>query len=121
MKSNQKQILVVDDDPDILIFLQAMLEDAGYAVATTEKGEYVEKLQGGNLPSIILLDMLLTGKDGRELARHLKDQEETKHIPIIMFSAHPSAKKEAQECGADDFLAKPFEMDDLLTKVARFS
>jgi DNA-binding response OmpR family regulator len=113
-----KKILVVDDEPDILEFVQAILEDEGYTVATTSKGEYVETLHNGGLPNLILLDVLLSGKDGRTIARQLKSQEDTKHIPIIMFSAHPSAEQTAREAGADDFIAKPFEIDDLLEKIA---
>src|SRR5438105_4570828 len=117
MTSHKKKILIVDDEPDILTFMRAMLEDVGYTVVTIEKSEHIEKLQHSNLPDLILLDMLLSGKDGREIARQLKSQENTKHIPIVMLSAHPSAEKEARTYGADDYLAKPFEMDDLLAKV----
>ena len=119
-KSTNKKILVVDDEPDILEFLRAILEDEGYTVATTDKGEYVEELHNGGLPHLILLDMLLSGKDGREIVKHLKRQDETRHIPVIMFSAHPSAEVAARTAGADDFLAKPFEIDDLLEKIALF-
>jgi len=117
---NAKKILVVDDEPDILEFLQVILEEEGYLVATTEKGEYVEKLHAGGLPDLILLDVLLSGKDGREIVKQLKSQEETKSIPIIMFSAHPSAEKTAREAGADDFVAKPFQIDFLLAVVAKY-
>jgi DNA-binding response OmpR family regulator len=113
-----KKILVVDDEPDILEFVQAILEDEGYMVATTSKGEYVETLHNGGLPDLIVLDVLLSGKDGRAIARQLKSQENTKRIPIIMFSAHPSAEQTALEAGADDFIAKPFEIDNLLEKIA---
>ncbi|HYK84617.1 MAG TPA: response regulator [Ktedonobacteraceae bacterium] len=114
---SRKKILVVDDEPDILEFLQVILEEEGYAVITTDKGEYVEALNNGGLPDLILLDMLLSGKDGREIVKQLKSQEKTKHIPVIMFSAHPSAEETARKAGADDFLAKPFEMDQLLEKI----
>ncbi|TMC37638.1 MAG: response regulator [Chloroflexi bacterium] len=117
---NAKKILVVDDEPDILEFLQVILEEEGYLVATTEKGEYVEKLHAGGLPDLILLDVLLSGKDGREIVKQLKSQEETKSIPIIMFSAHPSAEKTARDAGADDFVAKPFQIDFLLAVVAKY-
>lgn len=120
MESNKKMILVVDDEPDILEFVQAMLEDAGYTVTTTEKSDYLEGLGSSSLPDLILLDMLLTGMDGREIVQKLKSQESTKHIPIIMSSAHPIAEKEAEASGADDYLAKPFEMDELLALVARY-
>jgi len=120
MHSFAKNIIVVDDDIDILECVQAMLEDVGYNVITAARGEEVATLQEGMLPDLILLDMLLSGEDGREIARHLKSQAHTRHIPIVMLSAHPSASKEARASGADDFLAKPFEIDDLLEKVARY-
>jgi DNA-binding response OmpR family regulator len=66
------------------------------------------------------VDVLLSGKDGREIVKHLKSQEETKHILVIMSSAHPSAEQTAREAGAEDFLAKPFEIDELLAKVAKY-
>ncbi len=120
MQIVKKKILVVDDEPDILEFLQEILEEEGYTVVTTDKDEYLERLRENRLPHLILLDMLLSGKDGREIIKLLKSQEETKHIPVIMFSAHPSAEETARAAGADDFLEKPFEMDDLLAKVARY-
>jgi DNA-binding response OmpR family regulator len=120
MGMNAKKILVVDDEPDILEFLQVILEEEGYSVATTEKGEYVEKLHDKGLPDLILLDVLLSGRDGREIVKQLKSQEETKSIPVIMFSAHPSAEQTARVAGAEDFLAKPFDIDHLLAVIAKY-
>jgi DNA-binding response OmpR family regulator len=123
MANNKKKILIIDDEPDILAFLSAMFEDANFTVVATDKGNYIERLTRttmDNLPNVILLDMLLSGSDGRDIARRLKSQEETRCIPIIMTSAHPYARQEARACGADDFLAKPFEMDALLNIVERY-
>jgi CheY-like chemotaxis protein len=117
---SQKAILVIDDDPDILDFLHDLLELEGYQVAVTPKGDYLEKMEQGDLPDLILLDVFLSGRDGREIVKHLKGQKETQHIPVIMFSAHPHAEATARAAGANDFLAKPFSMDDLLTKVHAF-
>ena len=119
MQQHMKKILVVDDDPDILEALQFMLEDAGYVVTTTEKGEYAENLHdtNGGLPDVILLDVLLSGKDGRLICQKLKSQEETKHIPIIMMSAHNKARQSVASVGADDFIEKPFDSDELLAKI----
>jgi len=119
MQSKRKKLLIVDDEPDILEFLQVILEEEGYEVLTSTKGEYLEQLHNGGLPQLILLDVLLSGKDGREIVRYLKSQDETKHIPVIMFSAHPSAEENARAAGAEDFIAKPFDIDDLLAKIAR--
>jgi DNA-binding response OmpR family regulator len=120
MQGGRKKILVVEDEPDILEFLQVILEEEGYAVLTSDKGEFLEQFDKSNLPDLIIVDVLLSGKDGREIVKHLKSQEETKHIPVIMFSAHPSAEQTAREAGAEDFLAKPFDIDELLAKVAKY-
>lgn len=120
MQNAPRRILVVDDEPDILEFLQVILEEEGYAVVTSDKGEYLEQLHNGGLPHLILLDVLLSGKDGREIVKYLKNQEETRHIPVIMFSAHPSAEETARQAGADDFLAKPFNIDVMLEKISHY-
>ncbi len=122
MEQQAKKILVVDDDPDILDALRFLLEDAGYEVKTTEKGEYAENLPdtNGGLPDVIILDVLLSGKDGRLICQKLKSQEDTKLIPIIMISAHPNAKQSVKAVGADDFIAKPFDMDELLARIGLY-
>lgn len=120
MQRISKRILIVDDEPDILEFLQVILEEEGYTVVTSDKAEYLEQLHNGGLPHLILVDVLLSGKDGREIVKYLKSQEETKVIPIIMFSAHPSAEQTALKAGAEDFLAKPFDIDVLLAKIAQY-
>lgn len=120
IQGRQHSILVVDDEADIVDFLQALLEEEGYRVLTTVKAEDVEKLPAGGLPDLILLDVLLSGKDGRLLVKHLKNQSETKHIPVIMISAHPDVGEATRQAGADAFLAKPFEIEALLATVARY-
>lgn len=119
----KKGILVVDDDPDILDAIAYTLEDAGYTVKTTEKGEYVENIptKNGNLPDVIILDVLLSGRDGRSICKKLKSQKETKQIPIIMISAHPNAEKSVKEMGADDFISKPFDIKELIEKVEKYA
>lgn len=113
-----KKILIVEDDPDILLVLTAMLEDAGYTATATETGDGLLDLHEGELPDLILLDMLLSGHDGRELVRQLKAGPATAHIPVLMLSAHPAGESGARDAGADGFLPKPFEMDALLGMVA---
>ena len=120
MQSTPKRLLVLDDESDILEFLQVILEEEGYEVVTSVKGDYLEQLHNGGLPHLILLDVLLSGKDGREIVKYLKSQQETKHIPVIMFSAHPSAEQTSRRAGADDFLAKPFDIEVLLAKIAHY-
>lgn len=118
----QKKILVVDDDPDILDAIQFLLEEKGYGVKTMAQGTSVEALlkQKSGLPNLIILDILLSGKDGRNITKKLKSAKITKHIPIIMISAHLHAEQSVRESGADDFLPKPFDINMLLGKVSQY-
>lgn len=120
--SMAKTILAIDDDSDILDAIRFTLEGEGYKVITSEKGEYIENLydKDNGLPDLIILDVLLSGKDGRTICKKLKSQKDTKHIPVIMISAHPDAEKSSKEVGADDFLAKPFNISMLLTTVEKY-
>lgn len=119
-----EQILVVDDDPDILDALQFVLEDAGYTVKTCKDGEHAESLANGisksanSYPKLIILDVLLSGKDGREICKKLKHNPKTKHIPIVMISAHPAVKQSVFDSGANKFIPKPFDILDLLNTVS---
>jgi DNA-binding response OmpR family regulator len=119
MQGKPKKILVVEDDPDILEFLQVLFAQEGYIVAIADQPEDVENLHDGSLPDLILIDVSLSGKDGRDIVKHLKSQTETSSIPIIMFSAYLHAEETALAAGADDFVAKPFEVEELLEKIAR--
>jgi DNA-binding response OmpR family regulator len=114
-----KQIVIVDDDVDILEFMHLALAYAGYDVRVSTTGKDLQQLRPGDLPDLILLDVKLAEEDGRVICQHLKTNEQTKDVPIIMLSAHVSVRKLQQECSADDFLAKPFELDILLDKVEK--
>lgn len=114
LSSAKKKILLVDDDESILDSVELVLEESGYKIETTPKGsETYQKVQNFK-PDLILLDVLMSGVDGREICKTLKSDESTKQIPLIMISAHPSASKSSLKCGANDFLAKPFDTQDLL-------
>jgi len=119
-----KKILVVDDDPDIVESLKLVLEEEGYSVTTASKPDEIPNFSNGlkknsDLPDIILLDIFLSGNDGRQFAKELKEKEYTKKIPIIMISAHPYALDTAKDYGADDVISKPFNIDSLLSKVEK--
>lgn len=121
MSDSAKRILIVDDDPDIVLVLVSLLEEAGYDVSTAERTEELARLtEGGAPPDLIVLDRHLSGLDGSQVARQLKARETTRQIPILMLSAHPDAGREAQAAGADGFLPKPFDLDVLLKTVGAF-
>lgn len=120
MEAKIKKIVVVDDDPDILQAIKIILELQGYSVSTSQKGECVFKITRRESPNLILLDVLLSGSDGRNWAKQLKNEKDTKDIPIILISADPSVHQSYKDCGADDFIPKPFDVDVLLKRVKLF-
>lgn len=117
----KKKILIVDDDEAIVDAISMVLDMEGYDIASTTKGNEIFEMIAKHRPDLILLDMLISGTDGRELCKTLKRNKETKEIPVVMISAHPSAKKTILECGANDFLPKPFETSELIKVVKQFA
>jgi CheY-like chemotaxis protein len=116
----KKKILIADDDSAILEAMTLMVGDEGYDVTSTADGQTMENVYKLK-PDLVLLDIRMAGVDGRDICRQLKNQKSTKNIPIIMISANKDAEEIAKEAGADDFITKPFQMDDLLEKVAKFT
>lgn len=119
MQTRQKKILIADDDPAILEVLTLFLEDEGYQVETTHDGLTLQSFEHG-YPDVLLLDIWMSGWNGRDICRFLKSQEQTRHLPILLFSANKETEQIAQEVGADDFLTKPFDLDELLEKIERY-
>src|SRR5665213_1409223 len=111
------RILVVDDDTDILSVMEILLTMKGFEVQVTSKGENTFPKIESFKPDLILLDVLISGHDGRVICKKLKSDKETSHIPVIMFSAHPGAAASIAEYGANDFIAKPFDVNNLMKKV----
>lgn len=111
------RILVVDDDTDILSIMQTLLTMKGFEVEVISKGENAISKTNSFKPDIILLDVLISGYDGRAICKQLKSDADTRHIPVIMFSAHPGAAASIVDYGADDFIVKPFDISHLLKKV----
>jgi CheY-like chemotaxis protein len=115
-----KKILVADDDPAIVDSIKIMLELEGYDVETTVNGETIYKMEK-EFPDLLLLDIWMSGQDGRDICRYLKKNDSTKNIPVIMVSASLDIMKSAKAAGADGFLAKPFEMEDLLAAIRQYT
>lgn len=120
MPSAPKKIMIADDDPGIVDAIEMLLEFEGYQVTTTADGADVLHLKD-NLPDLLLLDIWMSGEDGRDICKKMKQLEATKNIPIIMISASRDIKESAMAAGADDFLPKPFEMNELLDKIKKLT
>jgi DNA-binding response OmpR family regulator len=112
-----KRILVLDDDTDIGTMIKLMLEYKGYSVMVSERAEQAEEMLLTNNIELVIMDMLLSGVNGTDVCRSLKQNATISQVPIMMISAHPNAREVCLQAGADDFISKPFDMQDLLSKI----
>jgi len=115
-QGSKKKILVADDDVAILDAVKIMLEIADYDVCTEADGGVVEKVRKEK-PHLVLLDIWMSGVDGRNICRQLKADAELRKVPIILISASKDLARSCQAAGAEDYIEKPFEMDELLEKI----
>jgi DNA-binding response OmpR family regulator len=120
MDTKNKKIMIADDDPGIVDAVEMLLEFEGYEVTSTVDGTTVLEMKK-DLPDLLLLDIWMSGEDGRDICKKFKESELTKNIPVIMISASRDVRESAIAAGANDFLAKPFEMNELLKKVEQFT
>jgi two-component system chemotaxis response regulator CheY len=114
------RVLVVDDDKGIREFVRTVLSDEGYDVAEATDGQQALDRVAQRRPDVILLDMRMPVMDGWEFARTYREQPGP-HAPIVIVTAALDVAKDAKEIGADGFLAKPFQLDDLLQLVQQHS
>lgn len=110
-------VLVLDDDKDICVMATAIIGFAGLKVASISSSSQVDQALPEFKPKVLLMDMLLSGTDGRDICRRLKNDTTASGIKIMMMSAHPDAEKSCREAGADDFISKPFDMDQFIDKL----
>jgi len=117
-----KKILIVDDEMDLVETLRFPLEMEGYNVLVSYNGEDGLHQARKEKPNLILLDLMLPKLDGYKVCRLLKFDERYKHIPILMLTAKTQERDKTMgmETGANEYLTKPFEMDDLLKKVKSY-
>ncbi len=115
-----KKVILADDDPGILDAVGLILQYEGYELLATDNGNSVFQLVDPQT-NILLLDIWMSGSDGRDICRKLKSDQQTKHIPIILFSAGAELERSAKDAGADDFIPKPFEISDLVNRIERLT
>lgn len=115
----KKNILVAEDDKAIIEVVKIILENEGYSVLMVDQGAQIYKALEEETIDMILLDIWLFGEDGAQIAKQVKANAHSKHIPIIMMSANNETEKITKEVAAEGFLLKPFNIDDLLSIVRK--
>lgn len=115
----KETILIVDDEQDILELIEFNLKKEGFQTATAATGEEVFRTVHSKPPDLIMLDLMLPGLDGRDVCRRLKQDERTRHIPILMVTAKTEDSDiiAGLEIGADDYITKPFSPKVLVARV----
>lgn len=114
-----KKILIVDDEEDILNFLELVLREKGYEVVTAGSGHDALTRAQLERPDLVLLDIMMPQMDGWEVLKLLRIDDETASIPVAMLSARTEARDRVQglQEGAIDYICKPFSLQELLTKI----
>jgi two-component system phosphate regulon response regulator PhoB len=115
----KENILVVEDDESIAELVSYNLSQEGYAVKLVSSGEAAIKAVRRDLPDLVILDLMLPGVDGLEVCRYLKEENATRHVPIVILSAKGEEADivTGLELGADDYVTKPFAPRVLLARV----
>ena len=113
------RILIVDDEPNIVISLEYLLKKEGFEVSVATDGEAALRLAGEFRPDLMLLDWMLPGISGIDYARRLKKDDLTRDLPIIMLTARAEEEDTVQglESGADDYMTKPFSPRELVARI----
>jgi two-component system alkaline phosphatase synthesis response regulator PhoP len=112
-----KKILLADDDDGIVDATRMMLELENYEVIPTLQGQRILELAQKEQPDLIVMDIWMSGIDGRDICRMLKNTLQVQTIPVLMISASRETRQSALDAGATDFIEKPFDIDSLLEKV----
>jgi CheY-like chemotaxis protein len=117
-----RKILIVEDEPDNREIMRAVVEDIlGHRALLVADGNAALDVIGARSPSMILMDLMMPIVDGFEVIRTLKTDGRTAHIPIIAVSglSRPADREHAMEMGADDFIMKPFDLEQLIEVIER--
>lgn len=117
---SNKKILICDDDEGILDMLTLVLEDSGYQVIAEANSLNLHQLIETEQPDLLLVDLWMPVLSGDQVVRRLKSNADTKILPVIVISASTDGQKIATEAGADCYISKPFDIDELVGTVQDF-
>jgi two-component system, OmpR family, response regulator len=114
-------ILVVEDDPQVARLISLVLQRSGHQSQVVADGQTALDQARQERPSMIFADLTIKGMNGEALCSALKSHEETRTIPYIVVSGDRDIAEKARQCGADDYMGKPFEFEDLIRLVDKYA
>ncbi|HYS53879.1 MAG TPA: response regulator [Thermoanaerobaculia bacterium] len=114
-------ILIVEDDPQVARLIALVLQRSGRKCEIIADGQTALRRTKELKPSMIFADLTIKGMGGEQLCSALKSQEETRHIPYVVLSGDRDLAQKARQCGADDYMGKPFEFPDLIRLVDKYA
>ncbi len=114
-------ILVVEDDPQVARLITLVLKRNGREAQVVADGQTALLRAREMRPQMIFADLTIRGMGGAALCSALKSEDDTKHIPYVILSGDRDIAEKARVCGADDFMGKPFEFDDLMRLVNKYA
>ncbi len=119
---SNRRILTIEDDPDILAILRIIFQEEGFEFISNSKGMNVDEIAQVHA-DLVLLDVRIVGfeKTGAQLCRELKENAETSNLPVILLSAERDLAQQAEACGADHYINKPFDIDHVVEIVNQFA
>ena len=113
------EILIVDDEPNIVLSLEYLMQQAGFEVRSARDGDAALEAMEGGAPDLVLLDVMMPKRDGYEVCQAIRSRPEWKHVKVIMLTAkgREVEREKGISLGADDYVTKPFATQELVDKV----
>ena len=116
-----KHVLILDNDPDVLDIMQEALTYEGLHVTCVAETNDILKLIDKHKPDLLMVDYLLNGVNGGELCYQLKENPQTQRLPVIIMSAYPRVLLSLGTYSSDDFIAKPFDLEDIVGRIKKLT
>ncbi|MBK9254651.1 MAG: response regulator transcription factor [Saprospiraceae bacterium] len=119
MPHTSKKILIVDDEPNIVLALKYLMEEAGFEVDCCYNGDTAIEMVTDLLPDLVILDVMMPGRDGYSVAKYIRSQSTLNKTSILFLTAKGTTqdKMEGYDSGAESYIVKPFDNDDIVIKV----
>jgi two-component system, OmpR family, alkaline phosphatase synthesis response regulator PhoP len=118
---NMPKVLVVDDDPDLVAICSLVLEYEGYQIDVARNGVEAYETVTSDGVDVVLMDVMMPVMDGITVCKMMKRDPKTKDLPVIIMSASETLREQARTAAADAVIAKPFDIDNLVTMVNQFA